>query len=160
MRYDNNYIYYDKEDTEITIDDITIEKPKYFNKANKNFRLNTETNSIEKYCKKCDPWSEVLLLDIDTNSFIVDSTNFHYYSDKSGFMPSCRTCASLTESTFSEKSISTTTKGLGITRPLNINIPKNLKKYLNDVAFENDESITNLTIRILEEYKSNNPINS
>lgn len=158
MRYDNNYIYYDKEDKKIVINDLTIDKPEYFNKANKNFRLNSLTNNIEKYCKKCNSWSEVLLLDIDTNSFKVDATNFHFYSDKSGFMPSCRTCASSTESTLPMKSISPSTKPLGITRPLNINIPKSLKKYLNDVAFENDESITNLTIRILEEYKSKNPI--
>lgn len=65
---------------------------------------------------------------------------------------------SSTETTSPKKCINSTTKEHEIIRSLNINIPKSLKKYLNDVAFENDESITSLTIRILEEYKSNNPL--
>lgn len=158
MKTQENYIYYDKEDKKIIINDITIDKPKYFNKANKNFRLNTLTNNIEKYCKKCNSWSEVLLLDIDTNSFKVDSTNFHFYSDKSGFMPSCRTCASSTGSLSLSKNTTKINKSSLTTRPLNINIPKNLKKYLNDLAFENDESITTVTIRIIKQYMDNNPL--
>lgn len=157
MRKQENYIFYDKEDDKISINDIDIPKPVYFNKANKNFRLNILNNTIEKYCKKCCKWYVVLTFDINSTSFNVDSTNYHYFSENSGFMASCRSCTSNNKSTsIINSTASSTTKT--VTRTLNINIPKDIKKYLNDVAFENDESITNLTIRILEEYKANNPI--
>jgi len=45
MRTQGNYIYFDKDDKEITINDINIDKPSYFNKANKNFRLNILTSN-------------------------------------------------------------------------------------------------------------------
>lgn len=158
MRKEENYIYYAKEDSKITINDIEITKPIYFNKANKNFRLNILTNNIEKYCKKCDSWSDVLIFNPHSNCFEVDSTNYHYYSENSGFMPSCRKCSSNIESTSLSKNTTETNKSSLTTRPLNINIPKNLKKYLNDLAFENDESITTVTIRILKQYMDNNPL--
>lgn len=158
MRTQGNYIYFDKEDKEITINDINIDKPSYFNKANKNFRLNILTSNIEKYCKKCDSWYSVLIFNSDAKLFDIDSTFYHFYSDKSGFMSSCRSCSSNNESTSLSKNTTTINKSSSPTRPLNINIPKILKKYLNDLAFENDESITTVTIRILKQYMDNNPL--
>lgn len=153
MKTINNYIHFDKSDFTINIDDIDFEKPKYFNRAIKCFRYNIETHIIERYCSKCKNWYPCLEPNVDTLSFNIISSYFHFHGLGSGFKSTCNNCLN-NSNLLKETSNKTCTDYSNI----NIKISQDLKDYCFIKSRLERKNLTEFVTCILEDYKNTNPI--
>lgn len=154
MKITNNFIYFEKDDEIITYNDITFNKPSYFNRAISRFRFNLNTNTIERLCAKCNNWYTVLLFNAEDSSLVTVDTDFYYTSENSGFKPNCKKCDANTSLSVER------TKSLvhnGDYSNLNISIPSDLKLYCKFQSYKEGKKLNAFITEILQEYKDNNP---
>lgn len=146
-----NYIYITKDIKTITINDMEVSIPLYVFRSTKRYRINNLEGTLEKQCvnDKCNKWFTVCKIENNSFNIINDESLIHFLGAKSGFSTYCRQC---------EKP-NTPPPEPPHTKPLNINLPSDLKKYLKTKSYLEDRSLTNILIEILDDYAKENPIN-
>lgn len=149
------YIYFSKDMSPITFNDIEIPTPEYVFRAAKRYRFNSSEGVLEKQCSNCTTW--FCVCKIEDNSFkkIHDESLIHFFG-KSGFSTNCRKCGD-------PQPLKITNQLSAIDKDdkknyLNIILPEHLKKYLKAKSFLEDRSVTNIVVEMLETTAKENPI--
>lgn len=148
MRIEENYIYFNKGDNKIVVNDKKITIPTYINNARSRYRFNTTNNVIEKQCSKCLTFYDVLKSTDNEFTDIHKEEEIHLHSQKSGFASACNKCKGQVRPSTPKKDTYPTSE-----ESLNLNIPLSLKRTYQHAAIDHNCTLKDLVIKALEEYK-------